>query len=157
MNTSKEYIVKTLKSWEKKFPGIHLKYAFEKDTCFHVIEVEPEDIHEGSDEYAKEETELWETFFDMFPDEEILITSPSPCNDMRNVIYETGVMTDAYNGYVFIPKETRNDSFALSAFKEWKSYFSQIETKRASKGYNYSYKHARSDSWGSDKEYLLAA
>ena len=50
MNTSSRFIIDTIKSWENKFPGIHVKYAFEENTCFHVIEVRPEEIHEGSEE-----------------------------------------------------------------------------------------------------------
>lgn len=160
MNASSKYILNVLKSWEEKFPGIHIKYAYEEATCFHVIEVEPEEIHEGSEAFAIEETKLWESFFEMFPEEDILITSPSPCNDMSNLIHETGAIVESF-------KNTVNESFSNKIFAypdikfddiDIEGLFSELEANYVSgKKYNYSYKARHSYSFENENEYALAA
>ena len=86
--TSKEYLIKNLIKWKSLFKGIQIKYAYDKNTDYHIIEISPEEIRRGSEEYAVEEMNLWESFFEKFSNEDILISSPSPCNDMSNILYQ---------------------------------------------------------------------
>lgn len=154
MNTSSKFIIETIKSWEKKFPGIHVKYAFEEDTCFHVIEVKPEEIHEDSEDFANEEALLWESFFEKFPEEDILITSPSVCNDMTNLIYETGVIIGSVN----VSQISNYDSYPVLSYTDLIGLASVIKEKSIlKKKVKYTYDSVAEVSWGENKEFALAA
>lgn len=158
MNASSKYILNVLKSWEAKFPGIHIKYAFEEATCFHVIEVEPEEIHEGSEEFAIEETNLWESFFEKFPNEDILISSPSPCNDMSNLIHETGVMVGSYIDSISIPEMTSLDSLIKLSVDDWDNFVSPVESlKEVRKKNKYTYGFSFEESCAGYNKFALAA
>lgn len=154
MNTSSRFIIDTIKSWENKFPGIHVKYAFEEDTCFHVIEVRPEEIHEGSEDFANEEALLWESFFEKFPDEDILITAPSVCNDMTNLIYETGVIIGSVN----VSQISKYDSYPVLSYTDLIGLASIITEKSIlKKRERYTYDSVDEVSWEESKEFALAA
>ena len=87
--TAQEFLKKTLKEWELLFEGIKLKYAYDTATEYHIVEVQPEDILLGSPDYKKTEFQLWMDFMEKYPDEYLLICTPSDANDMTNVLFET--------------------------------------------------------------------
>lgn len=87
--TAQEFLKKTLKEWESLFEDIKLKYAYDAVTEYHIVEVQPKDILLGSSDYKKAEMQLWMDFMENYPDEYLLICSPSDANDMTNVLFET--------------------------------------------------------------------
>lgn len=158
MNTSTKYILNVLKSWEAKYHGIHIRYAYEEATCFHVIEVEPKEIHEGSEDFAIDETNLWETFFEKFPNEDILITSPSPCNDMSNLIHETGVMVGSYIESISIPQKTNLNPYFELSVDDWDNFVSAVENlKEVRKRNKYTYGFSFEESCVENNKFALAA
>ena len=56
-------------------------------TDFHIIEISPENIRRRDDEYIRWESDMWNDFFAMFPDEDLLISKPCESNDMYNVLF----------------------------------------------------------------------
>lgn len=83
---SQEFIKNVLKEWESIFEGIKLKYAYDEDSEFHIIEVEPESIRRGNKDYMAKELQLFFDFTDAF-DENILICNPSDANNMSNTLF----------------------------------------------------------------------
>jgi len=87
----KEFIIRSIKNIENRIEDISIKYAYDENSDFHIIEVEPESIRRGNDEYVEMESNLWEDFYNNFPHDNILISEKCPTNDMSNVLYETSI------------------------------------------------------------------
>lgn len=85
--TSIDYIIATLKRWERKFPNIIVRYAYEKDTAFHIITVGPNELYYKNPEYINEENQLWDSFDERYPNEKILICEPKHSLNIENVLY----------------------------------------------------------------------
>lgn len=83
---SQEFIKNVLKKWGSIFEGIKLKYAYDEDSEYHIIEVEPESIRRGDEDYMAKELQLVMDFADAF-DENILICNPSDANNMSNILF----------------------------------------------------------------------
>lgn len=84
---AKNFIIETLKSWEEKFSGIVVKYAYEEHTFYHVITVEPNELYLNNEEYNEAEAEFWDEFQIKFPNENLLISEPNSCLAMDNLLY----------------------------------------------------------------------
>lgn len=110
MMTPSQYIKNQLELWNQKFEGIHIRYAFDVEANFHMVEIDPEKIRRGNAEYKQQELDFWMNFLKLYPEENLLISEPSDINDMSNVIYSN--MTDVYRYDV---KSMFND-FAWSIF-----------------------------------------
>ena len=82
-----EFIINWINEIASKFEGISMKYAIEKFTNFHIIEISPDSI-ESSEEFSEEALDFEFDFFDKFPNEDLLICEESIENDMSNVIFE---------------------------------------------------------------------
>jgi len=82
-----EFIINWINEIASKFEGISMKYAIEKVTNFHIIEISPDSI-ESSEEFSKEALDFGFVFFDKFPNAVLLICKESIENDMSNVIFE---------------------------------------------------------------------
>lgn len=89
--SAKDYIIDTLKHWERMFPGIILKYAYEDYSSYHVITVEPHDLYANNEIYAEEELKFWNDFYDNFPNEDMLVSEPNCCLEMKNLLYPDAV------------------------------------------------------------------
>ena len=50
-----EFLKKTLNEWCERFVGIHVRYAYDVVSEYHIIEVDPESIRRGNDEYKEAE------------------------------------------------------------------------------------------------------
>lgn len=83
-----EYIKRTLEDWCKRFEGIHVRYAYDATTEYHIVEVDPENIRRGSEQYKDAEYNLWVSFMELFPGSDLLVTKPSSANDMTNCLFE---------------------------------------------------------------------
>ena len=106
MMTPSQYIKNQLELWDQKFEGIHIRYAFDVETNFHMVEIDPEKIRRGNAEYKQQELDFWMNFLKLYPDENLLISEPSDINDMSNVIYSN--MTDVHR-YCYDVKSMFND------------------------------------------------
>ena len=64
-----EYIKSSLSSIAARIPEIGLRYAFDPVTSFHIIEVYPESIRRGNEQYMELEYQVWKEFHALFPNE----------------------------------------------------------------------------------------
>ena len=87
IKNSQEFIKNVLKEWESTFKGIKLKYAYDEDVQYHIIEVEPETIRRGNKDYMSKEAQLYMDFMFAFENENILICNPSSANNMSNILF----------------------------------------------------------------------
>jgi hypothetical protein len=83
------YIINVLRIWAEKYEGIHIKYAYDKGSEFHIVYVTPDSIRRGSDEYMHDELELYDNFHKEFRDSDLLITNPLELDDMSNLLYNS--------------------------------------------------------------------
>lgn len=132
--TAQEFLKKSLKEWCTRFEGIKVRYAYDAVTEYHIVEVEPETVRRGNAEYKQAEMELWLSFMEFYPEENLLITSPSDANDMSNELYnseryrvivsDTTVLpiTTTFNTYVC----KRNYSFTCPSLIETEGCYSGI-------------------------------
>jgi|GEM_PF-1345085 hypothetical protein len=101
MNNEIEFIKNNIKEWCKRFEGIHIKYAYEKESEFHIIEVAPESIRRGNKKYEKAETQLWDDFMASFPDSDLLISEPCRTNNMENIIFDSSISDSSIESISF--------------------------------------------------------
>jgi len=87
MMTPSDYIKHQLELWNAEFVGIHIRYAYDVETNFHMVEIDPEAIRRGNADYKKQELDFWMRFMSEYPEENLLISEPSNVNDMSNLIY----------------------------------------------------------------------
>ena len=50
-----DFIISKLKSISSKIPGIGIKYAYDRPTDFHIVEISPESIRLNDEEYLEME------------------------------------------------------------------------------------------------------
>lgn len=81
------FIISILKTWNELFKDINIRYAYENDSDFHVIEVSPESIRRGNKEFLEMEYQLYRQFYNEFKNDDILISEPCEFNDMSNILY----------------------------------------------------------------------
>ena len=81
-------ILSSRQSIASKIPGISIRYAYDIQTNFHIVEVSPESIRRGSEEYMEMEYLLWKEFQEKFPEEDLLVSEPDRINNMENLIFE---------------------------------------------------------------------
>lgn len=83
-----EFLKSKLSEISDKIPNIGLKYAYDRITSFHIIEVYPEDIRCNNTSYMKLEHDLWINFQNSYPNEDLLISEVDDINDMSNLLFE---------------------------------------------------------------------
>ena len=88
--TPQKYIIEKIKELQllPLNSCIKIRYAYDKVTNFHIIEVSPETTRRGNDAYMDWEYSVIKEFCDLFPEEDILISEPDECNDMSNIEYD---------------------------------------------------------------------
>ena len=72
-----DFVIETIQSIASKIPGISIRYAYDIQTNFHIVEVSPESIRRGREEYQEK-----------FPEEDLLVSDPDRINNMENLIFE---------------------------------------------------------------------
>lgn len=85
---AKDFIIDHLNKISENISGISLRYAYDEITEFHIIEVSPESIRGGDASYVRMACDLWDSFHERFPDEDLLISDVDETNDMSNLLYE---------------------------------------------------------------------
>jgi hypothetical protein len=83
---SSQYIINQLELWNEQFDGIHIKYMFDMEANFHIVEISPEEIRRGNTKYKQQELDFWIDFIKFYPKENLLITEPLENSDC--VLYE---------------------------------------------------------------------
>lgn len=109
---AKDFIISSLTKISNEILDIKLRYAFDETLNFHIIEVSPESIRRGDEKYMEMEYDLWKSFQQMFPNEDLLISEIDETNNMSNTLYETELPI----------KSQINDTDALrfdSIFSNW--------------------------------------
>ncbi|OAV69842.1 hypothetical protein Barb6XT_00261 [Bacteroidales bacterium Barb6XT] len=101
---AKDFIIARIDDISARIKGISFRYAYETKTDFHIVEVTPEEIRRGNEEYIKLECDLWIAFSSLLPKEDILICGKCDINDMSNIIYEkhSDAVNDSSNRRDFI-------------------------------------------------------
>lgn len=85
----KDFLIQTLNDWCQQFNGIHVRYAYDTNTDYHIIEVDPESVRRGNELYKKAELALWIDFMEKYPDSDLLICEPSAANQMSNCLFDS--------------------------------------------------------------------
>lgn len=85
---AKDFIKSRLSYISDKIPEIGIRYAYDKKTSFHIIEVHPESVRRGDNIYMEFEYCLLQEFHSLFPAEDLLISEIDSTNDMSNLIFE---------------------------------------------------------------------
>ena len=88
MMKESEFLIKVLEDWCSRFEGIHVCYAYDANTAYHIVEVDPESIRRGSEEYKQAELNLWMAFAEKFPESDLLVCKPSGANNMSNCLFQ---------------------------------------------------------------------
>lgn len=82
-----KYITTSLKKLSLSISNISIKYAYDNDSKFHIIEVSPEEVRRGNSQYMEWEKNIWDEFYDLYPEEDLLISEPDNTNNMDNVLF----------------------------------------------------------------------
>jgi len=107
-----DFLINALKGWCERFEGIHVCYAYDAVLEYHIVEVDPESVRRGNEEYKKAELALWTSFMKEFPESDLLISEPSSANDMANCLFESTNSVPKLSGWETI--WTLNDIFVES-------------------------------------------
>lgn len=83
-----DFIKQMMDKISSSVEGVSIKYAFEKSTGFHIVEVSPEAVRTENVVYKKLAHQFRVDFHEEFPMEDIIISKVSDLHDMDNVIYE---------------------------------------------------------------------
>lgn len=86
-----DFIISRINDLVKNIKDVSVKYAYEESTKFHIIEIQPENIRRGNDDYINWEYSLNQEFSERFPEDDLLISEPCFFNDMRNVIFQKNI------------------------------------------------------------------
>lgn len=89
-----DFIIESLQGISNTINGINIRYAYDEISDFHIIEVSPESVRRGLEEYIKMESKLWSDFFELYPNEDILISEISSVNNMSNILFEVQSFTN---------------------------------------------------------------
>lgn len=84
-----DFLVNNVKEWSKKFPQLHIKYAYEHSTEFHIIEVEPSSALDDDQEFRKMVHDTWRNFINQFPEAELLVDCKSDAHTMTDVKFDS--------------------------------------------------------------------
>ena len=89
MMKESDFLIATLKEWCEKFEGIRVRYAYDVVSEYHIVEIEPESIRRGNEQYKRAEFTLWTAFMEKYPNADLLICEPSDTNDMTNCLFDS--------------------------------------------------------------------
>lgn len=82
-----DFIEEALKELHIKFPNCHIKYEFDELINVHIVEVLPFSFYEN-EEYMEYELDLFESFSELFPSEELMFVSEDSLNRVMNPSFE---------------------------------------------------------------------
>lgn len=104
---AQDFIISRIKNLINDIQSVSVKYAYEESTNFHIIEIQPESIRRGNNDYMDWEYSLNHEFSEIFPEEDLLISEPCFFNDMRNIIYQHNI-----HSHDFINSSSKSISFS---------------------------------------------
>jgi len=72
---AKDYIIKELESFIKKFSKVRVRYDYDENAIVHTIEVLPNEVYHLDKDYIEWECEMFDKFISMYPNENICFIS----------------------------------------------------------------------------------
>lgn len=87
MMTPREFIIEKLNRIHSLMEGIGFRYAYDVEINYHVIEVFPVNLYDSNEKYIELEIDFKERFYEMFPSENIVVSTDREIHDMSNLIY----------------------------------------------------------------------
>lgn len=97
-----DFLIKALTEWCQMFNGIHVRYAYDPITEYHIVEVDPESVRRGNEAYKEAEYALWTAFMEEYPESDLLICEPSKSNNMENCLFDSSTEVAIISGWVNI-------------------------------------------------------
>lgn len=91
-----------------------VNYAYEKPTDFHIVEIQPESVRRGNDDYMEWEYSFWKEFSELFPDKDLIISEPDKRDDMSNLIYSYSSLGIDFKNENIFQKPIFKTDFSLS-------------------------------------------
>lgn len=83
--TSQEYITQELNDFIVQFPQTRVRYEFDQLSDVHFIEVVPNNVYHLDKAYITWETDLYDNFISLFPDQNICFISDDALVGLENV------------------------------------------------------------------------
>ena len=87
MMSPREFVIEELNRIHTLIEGIGFRYAYDVEINYHVIEVYLVDLYDSNEEYIKLEMKFKERFYNLYPDENIVVSTDREIHDMNNLIY----------------------------------------------------------------------
>jgi hypothetical protein len=81
---SKEFIEKELRNFIEKFPQSRVRYEFRELANAYFIEVLPREVYSSNAAYTAWESEMWDKFVALYPEEGICFTSEGMLVEIKN-------------------------------------------------------------------------
>ncbi len=87
----KEYLIEKIKNMpcSTNFKTVSVRYYIKNSTGLHILIVSPASLLECSDEFCDWENDLYDEFFERFPNQDVLVTDYYDLQRGCNKIYET--------------------------------------------------------------------
>jgi hypothetical protein len=83
----KDYIIKMMGEMAVNLDNALFTYAYEEMSRFHIIEVSRRPDNTRGEAYYELEARIWREFYELFPNEDLLISEPDSMHDMSNLIH----------------------------------------------------------------------
>ena len=90
-----DYIKDKLSQISSKFEGFTVRYALERKSHYHIVEIERLEELKGNEEFLDCIMKFWFEFDGMFENENLLISEEDSLNDMSNLVFEN---TESFKG-----------------------------------------------------------
>lgn len=87
LKKEKRFLLNKVKKWCKRFKGIHIKYAYEESTNYHIVEITPASIFDD-ESFRKEVLHTWTKFSHNFQMSDLLISEPDESYNMTNCFFD---------------------------------------------------------------------
>jgi len=82
--TAKEFIKKELENFIKQFPKTRVRYEFHEMANAHFIEILPNEIYSLDEKYLLWESEMWDRYVELYPQEGICFISDDALVGINN-------------------------------------------------------------------------
>lgn len=85
------FIKQTINNWNNEFPYLHIRYAYEENVNYHIIEVSPENDLNSNQAFRKRVFDFWNAFSERFPMSDLIVSEPDDTYNMTNILYDNKV------------------------------------------------------------------
>lgn len=105
---SKEYIICQLEKFVKDFKNVKVRYEFDPYSYIHIIEVVPNNVYHLDNDYIKWENQLFGSFVEEYPAENIGFISDDSYIEIENPIFVKAGECYFINNVISDKNESRN-------------------------------------------------